>query len=160
MSVLFFGALRGDVVNNPLSDDDMRKVKKSIQNDEALAMVKRMAGKSEKIIRLKHESDFTIIGNSALRDKSLSWAARGLLVYMLSLPSDWNVHENELLAHTTDKKLATHSAMEELIHAGYVFKCQGKDFRNETYFFVSDSKTTKSLVENQSIRQLCPTFLR
>jgi hypothetical protein len=107
-------------------------------------------GKSAKIIKIKHEADFTIIGNSALQDSSLSWAARGLLAYMLSLPSDWDIHENELLAHTTDKKLATHNAMEELIRDGYVFKRQGKDFRNETDFFVSDSKTTKDLSENQT----------
>jgi hypothetical protein len=120
-----------------------------------------MAETSEKIIKLKHESEFTVIGNSALQDKSLSWAARGLLAYMLSLPPDWNIHENELLAHTTDKKLATHGAMEELIRAGYVFKWQGKDFRNETCFFVSDSKTTKSLVENQiSLSENQPRLIR
>jgi hypothetical protein len=106
-------------------------------------------GKSEKVIRIKHESDFTIIGNSALQDGSLSWTARGLLAYMLSLPPGWNIHERELLAHTTDKRLATHNAMKELIQAGYVFKKQGKDFRNETYFFVSDSKTTRGIAENQ-----------
>jgi hypothetical protein len=49
-----------------------------------------------------------------------------------------------------DKKLATHNAMEELIRGGYVFKRQGKDFRKETDFFVSDSKTTRGLSENQT----------
>jgi hypothetical protein len=109
-----------------------------------------MAGKSEKIIKLKHESEFTIIGNSALQDSSLSWAERGLLVYMLSLPDDWKVHERELLKHTTDKKLATHNALVELIRAGYVYKTQGKIIQKETQYFVSDSKLTRDIVENQT----------
>jgi hypothetical protein len=41
---------------------------------------------------------------------------------------------------------------EELIRGGYVFKRQGKDFRNETDFFVSDSKTTRGLSENQQLQ--------
>jgi len=41
------------------------------------------------IVRAKRKTNFTIIGNTGLKDKRLSLKAKGLLAYMLSLPDDW-----------------------------------------------------------------------
>jgi hypothetical protein len=41
---------------------------------------------------------------------------------MLSMPADWNIREKELQSHSTDKRIAIHTAMTELIERGYVYK--------------------------------------
>ncbi|MDR0525032.1 MAG: hypothetical protein LBG90_04085 [Spirochaetaceae bacterium] len=79
------------------------------------------------IIKRKHENDYTILSNGMLQDAGVSFAARGLLAYMLSLPADWNVYEKELQRHTTDGRTAIHTAMRELMQAGYVCKTGARE---------------------------------
>jgi hypothetical protein len=74
------------------------------------------------IHRTKHDKEFVQIGNAAVQTPSLSWAATGLLAYLLSLPPDFEVHMRDLFQRKTDGKDATTTAMRELIAAGYVHK--------------------------------------
>ena len=39
----------------------------------------------------KHFSNFTIIPNEILRDKNMTFAEKGLLSYLLSLPDNWDI---------------------------------------------------------------------
>lgn len=64
--------------------------------------------------------NFTQVANETLRDETLSWKARGILAYLLSLPDDWEVHVTELEKHATDGIAALRSGLEELENAGYV----------------------------------------
>lgn len=48
------------------------------------------------IIKVKCETDFSMFFNSVLRDDRLSLRARGLLVYLVSLPYDWIVQKATL----------------------------------------------------------------
>ncbi|MGR5875594.1 hypothetical protein ACT7DH_27750 [Bacillus pacificus] len=41
------------------------------------------------IFRVKKDVNYSVIHNTPLRDEKLSWRAKGLLAYMLSLPDDW-----------------------------------------------------------------------
>ena len=66
------------------------------------------------------DGPYTVIGNEAAQDSSLSWKARGLLVYLLSLPRDWNIRLSELARHATDGIDSTRKAMDELLNAGYI----------------------------------------
>jgi hypothetical protein len=51
----------------------------------------------ETVIRIrKHERDFLIVANTTVQDERLSWGARGLLVYLLSLPPDWDIRVSHL----------------------------------------------------------------
>jgi hypothetical protein len=51
----------------------------------------------ETILRIqRHERDFLIVSNTPVQDKRLTWEARGLLVYLLSLPSDWEIRVSHL----------------------------------------------------------------
>ena len=45
------------------------------------------------ILRKKYDRNFTTISNDALKDKDLSFKAKGLLVYMWSLPNDWEFYK-------------------------------------------------------------------
>ena len=48
-----------------------------------------------------------MINKEMAQDKTLSWKARGLLLYLLSLPDDWNIYESELIKHATDGRDST-----------------------------------------------------
>lgn len=82
-----------------------------------------------------YESDFTVFGNATLQDSTLSWKARGLLVYLLSMPHDWKVYVTEIANHSTDGVSATRTGINELIEAGYITRerIHGKDGRIESW---------------------------
>jgi len=66
------------------------------------------------------DGPYTVIGNAAAQDSQISWKAKGLLVYLLSLPRDWNIRLSELARHATDGIDSTRKAMDELLNAGYI----------------------------------------
>ena len=77
--------------------------------------------------RAKREKDYTVIDNTCLRDARLSWKAKGLLCYLLSLPDGWEIHLSEIVKHSTDGKTALSNAIAELVADGYLQKEQTKD---------------------------------
>ena len=78
------------------------------------------------IRRSKRNTTFVQIDKTALQDKSISWKAKGLLAYLLSLPDDWQIYTSELTTHSTDGRDSTNSGLNELIKAGYVQRKQNK----------------------------------
>ena len=48
------------------------------------------------VFRVEKNSNYTVMANYHLRDKGLSFKAKGLLSYMLSLPEDWDYSLNGL----------------------------------------------------------------
>jgi hypothetical protein len=75
---------------------------------------------------------FLILRNEVSNDKRLSWAARGLLVYLLSKPDDWNVSVAQLINETkeSDNPLGrdgVYKILKQLIDAGYVKKIETKN---------------------------------
>ena len=66
------------------------------------------------------DGPYTVIGNAAAQDSQISWKAKGLLIYLLSLPKDWNIRLSELARHATDGIDSTRKAMDELLNAGYI----------------------------------------
>lgn len=72
------------------------------------------------IFRVKKDTNYSVIHNTPLRDENLSWRAKGLLAYMLSLPDDWTFHATELSQHAKDSEKTTTSTIKELKKAGYL----------------------------------------
>ena len=66
------------------------------------------------------EYGFTVIDNATLRDTRLSWRARGLLAYILSLPDDWTVTSSHLESQGTEGREAIRASLRELEAAGYM----------------------------------------
>lgn len=63
---------------------------------------------------------FAQIANSALRDKRLSFKARGVLALVLSNVGEWNATLNWLVAQSDhDGRAATQAALNELTELGY-----------------------------------------
>lgn len=77
--------------------------------------------KTMAIIRSKRTRNFTVLNNDLIRDTTLSFKARGLLQYMLSMPDDWKFYVSELAKHSSKEgEGAIRSAITELEEAGYM----------------------------------------
>ncbi len=76
------------------------------------------------------QSNFYLLDKSISEDKRLSWAARGLLVYLLGKPDNWQVSVKALMNETAGSAKKTgrdgvYALLNELIDAGYVRRTQG-----------------------------------
>ena len=91
------------------------------------------------IVKSRHKSDFFQMDNKSIQDPSLSWAAKGLLAYLLSLPEEWEVHLRDIFSRSACSRLATESAMNELISAGYIKKEQGENKRRTTKYIIYEN---------------------
>ncbi len=67
-----------------------------------------------------HTKPFAMIDKACLEDVRLSWKARGILVYLLSKPGDWEVRSADLIAKSEhDGRAAVRFAMKGLVKCGY-----------------------------------------
>lgn len=72
------------------------------------------------IIRVAKNSNYVVMNRTALNDNRLSWKAKGIMAYMLSMPDDWVFHMKELVTHSTDGERAFRAGFKELQDHGYV----------------------------------------
>ena len=72
------------------------------------------------IIRRPKKKNYSILSNVALRDDTLSWGAKGLYAYLMTLPDDWLIRKTELTRHASDGKASCSSKFQELVDAGYI----------------------------------------
>lgn len=72
------------------------------------------------IIRVEKNGNYVVMNKTALQDEQLSWKAKGILSYMLSLPDDWTFYIEELTKHATDGETSFRSGLDELKKRGYV----------------------------------------
>lgn len=75
---------------------------------------------STTFIRVEKSKNYTVIHNEFLKRTDLSWKAKGLLAYILSLPDDWNINLTEIEKNATDGAASFKSGWKELREAGYV----------------------------------------
>ena len=78
-------------------------------------------------IRHSKERDYTILDNTFLKDTELSWKAKGLFAYILSLPEDWKIYMSDLQNRATDGETSLRSAIKELTERGYIKQTRLKD---------------------------------
>lgn len=72
------------------------------------------------IIRVEKNGNYTVLHRAALNDARLSWKAKGIIAYMLSMPDDWVFYVEELIKHSSDGEKAFRSGFKELTKCGYV----------------------------------------
>lgn len=78
------------------------------------------------------QGNFYILDKSISEDRRLSWAARGLLVYLLGKPDHWQVSTAALVNETNASRLhsgrdSVRSLLGELIDAGYMTRTPARD---------------------------------
>lgn len=77
------------------------------------------------------KAEYYVLKNEIANDARLSWAARGLLIHLLTKPDDWTVSVTALVNQTkgaTNKsgRGAVYSLLKELIAAGYVRRTRSR----------------------------------
>ncbi len=117
---------------------------------------------SDRIRRAKHQSNYTLILNATLRDERLSWKARGLHHYILSLPDTWEINIAHLAKQSDrDGVDVVKSALKELESCGYISKKRvrgedGKFVRTEWTVYeepqVEEPQVENPQVENPPLR--------
>lgn len=78
------------------------------------------------IFRVHKKENYVVLDKGFLNDKLLSWKAKGLLAYMLSLPDDWSFCISDLATHSKCSRESTANTVKELTKAGYIHKMQGR----------------------------------
>ncbi|WP_263707886.1 helix-turn-helix domain-containing protein [Shouchella tritolerans] len=78
------------------------------------------------IFRVSKTSNYVVMNRTGLNDKRLSWKAKGLLAYMLSMPDDWTFHDTELEKHAKDGRDSLKSAIKELKDHKYMKRTRRK----------------------------------
>ncbi len=74
---------------------------------------------SNTIIRAPRRDRFVVMDQRAVEDDRLSWAARGLLCYLLSRPDDWKVLVNDLRKRGNLGRDGIYRLLRELRTVGY-----------------------------------------
>ena len=81
------------------------------------------------IFRVEKNSNYTVMSNHHLRDKSLFLKAKGLLSQILSLPEEWDYTLQGLACINRERLDAIRQAVHELERAGYIVRARERDSR-------------------------------
>lgn len=100
-----------------------------------------------RIRRSSYRSNYLTVGNAVCRDRRISHRARGILIWILSLPPEATVSADDLAAHPykrngrRDGRDAVRTAMRELAGAGYarLDKYRSADGRIRSEWIVADA---------------------
>lgn len=68
----------------------------------------------------KDRGNYTNVSNTLIRDKRLSWKARGIFIYLWSQANEWQFYVSEIATHATDGERALRSGIKELETYGYL----------------------------------------
>lgn len=70
---------------------------------------------------------FTVVPNAWLRDRRLSYKAKGLMVYIASHAAGYALSQEQMIAESGDGRSAVRSGLAELEQAGYLTRIQVRD---------------------------------
>lgn len=75
------------------------------------------------------KQDFSIVSNEVIEDESLTWEARGMLIFLLSKPDYWQVNVKNLINQTEHarkhlKRDGVLEVLRELVNVGYITRSQ------------------------------------
>lgn len=116
------------------------------------------------VFKVEKTKNFTIMSNHHLQNKNLSFKAKGLLSYMLSLPLDWDYSLAGLLANSKDKITSLKSALKELKDNGYLSITklnpnQTKSKKFEYIYNIYEEPQLELSIQKQGIENLDLDFL-
>jgi hypothetical protein len=72
------------------------------------------------VIRIARHEHYVVLDRATVQDARLSWAARGLLAYLLSLPADWTIRVAHLQQQGGVGRDALRGILRELQSFGYL----------------------------------------
>jgi hypothetical protein len=96
----------------------------------------------------RKRSNFTVLPNEALRDVRLSFKARGLLAYILSMPDHWATSSEALARQGPDGRDSVRTGLRELRALGYVVLEKRQQTGGR---WITDVMVYEAPVENEGI---------
>lgn len=72
------------------------------------------------VFKIEKQKNYTVMSNYHLQDKNLSYKAKGLLSFMLSLPEDWDYSLKGLVSVSKENIKAIRTILNELKETGYL----------------------------------------
>lgn len=75
----------------------------------------------------KESGNFVTVHKDFIHDSNISWKAKGILLYLLSRPDDWQIYETELEQHSIDGLSRLKSGIKELEEIGYIQRNRKRD---------------------------------
>lgn len=88
-----------------------------------------MGGVAISVFKIEKSRNYTVKNNYHLRDKNLSYKAKGLLFFMISLSEDWDYSINGLVSISKEGVKAIRNILQELQRYG--FRIGGKGYTNK-----------------------------
>jgi hypothetical protein len=85
------------------------------------------------IVRAKSERDFTMLSNKLLQDCNITIEEKGLLVYLLSLPTDWVLYKKSLPEKTMESKGTIDRVFKQLQEKGYILSVKVIDPKTKVF---------------------------
>ena len=86
------------------------------------------------VFRINKTNNFTVMSNYHLQDKNLSYKAKGLLSYMLSLPEDWCYSVKGLSYVSMEGVKAINSILKELERNNYIIRKRMQGSHGKFYY--------------------------
>lgn len=79
------------------------------------------------VFRVQKSKNYTVMSNYHLKDKNISFKAKGMLSFMLSLPDDWDYSISGLCAISKEGTKSIKSILKELEENKYLQIRQGRN---------------------------------
>lgn len=73
---------------------------------------------------IKESGDFVTVHKAFVFDNKLSAKAKGILLYFLSRPDNWQIYTSEVVKHMNGGQKSINSGIQELIKSKYVHRIQ------------------------------------
>lgn len=83
-----------------------------------LAIIRKGKGK---------ENPYSQVSNKIINDPNLSAKAKGILIYILSKPDDWQIYEVDIVNHFKDGRDSISAGIKELVKARYIYRERTRD---------------------------------
>jgi hypothetical protein len=107
-----------------------------------------------KITRQKRTENYTVVNNDILQNTDLSWAAKGMLVYLLHLPDDWQINVADLSNRSRNGRDGTAGIIKELMAEGYILRVKIKNEKSQFKgydYTVTDEPVNGKAVNGDSV---------
>jgi hypothetical protein len=111
---------------------------------------------AKRIIRVANREQFVVVLTKTAQDDTLSWKARGILIYLLSLPDNWQIYVSDLINRAPDKETSVRTGLKELEKAGYLTKQRTRDSKGKitgTEWIIHEKAEVQPYGENPHVEK-------
>lgn len=116
------------------------------------------------VFRVEKNKNYTVMANYHLRDKRLSFRARGLLSTILSLPDDWDYSVKGLVTLSKDGFDSVKTTLKELEETGYLVRKRDRNYHGQLtkmiYTIYEEPQLTEGLPTEGIPTQVEPTEVK